>query len=99
MTVTVPSVKVQSDSALRPQSFKKGCSRSQTGFQAMKTIGMMWSDPCVVMQGQELSDAVTEGLRSVSLLADKAGDKLVSSYRSPHLSAPPPATPHALLLH
>lgn len=30
--------------------------------------------------GQELKGAVTEGLRSVNLLADKAGDKLVSSY-------------------
>ena len=35
-----------------------------------------------MVQGKELSDAVTEGLRSVNLLADKAGDKLVSSYRS-----------------
>ncbi|DBA85809.1 TPA: hypothetical protein ACH3X1_005361 [Trebouxia sp. C0004] len=32
------------------------------------------------LKGQGLSDAVTEGLRSVNLLADKAGDKLVSSY-------------------
>ncbi len=47
-----------------------------------QTSGMMWGDHCIVMQGQELSDAVTEGLRSVNLLADKAGDKLVSSYRS-----------------
>ncbi len=43
---------------------------------------MMWGGHVVVMQGQELSDAVTEGLRSVNLLADKAGDKLVSAYRS-----------------
>lgn len=34
-----------------------------------------------VLQGKELKRAVTEGLRSVNLLADKAGDKLVSSYR------------------
>ncbi|DBA88861.1 TPA: hypothetical protein ACH3X2_000106 [Trebouxia sp. C0005] len=32
------------------------------------------------LKGRKLSDAVTEGLRSVNLLADKAGDKLVSSY-------------------
>lgn len=49
----------------------------------MKTSGMMWGNHVVVMQGRQLSDTVTEGLRSVNLLADKAGDKLVSSYRSP----------------
>lgn len=36
----------------------------------------------LMLQGKELSDAVTEGLRSVNLLADEIGDKLVSSYRS-----------------
>ena len=34
-----------------------------------------------MVQGEEVKNAVTEGLRSVNLLADKAGDKLVSSYR------------------
>lgn len=34
-----------------------------------------------LLQGQELKRAVTEGLRAVNLLADKAADKLVSSYR------------------
>lgn len=34
------------------------------------------------MQGKELSNAVTASLKSVNLLADKAADKLVSSYRS-----------------
>ena len=33
------------------------------------------------MQGAELIQAVAEGLKSVNLLADKAADKLVSSYR------------------
>ena len=83
MTMTVPSIKVQSDSARDLNHSRKGAVfDSQTGFKAIKTIGMMWGNHVVVMQGQDLSDAVIEGLRSVNLLADKAGDKLVSSYRS-----------------
>ena len=46
----------------------------------------------VLVQGTELHDAVTEGLRSVNLLGDKAGDKLVASYRS----GPNPRTLHRL---
>ena len=53
-------------------------------FHGMQSGHKEWTEiSChLVLQGKELSDAVTEGLRSVNLLADKTGDKLVSSYRS-----------------